>query len=99
MFYTVIYKYSNIVESYTKKWLNKNQIPYDKIVINAQNKLIVAKQNNIAIFIDDSIEHCTEVQNGGIKTFLFTTICNQNIETPNLKRVYSWPQIYSLITK
>ena len=86
---------SNIVEEHTKQWLIKNKIPYDKLVMNAQNKLIASKENNIDLFIDDSVEHCRDVQSGKIKTFLYTSICNQAIDAPDLERVYSWVQIYN----
>ena len=89
---------SNIVENYTKQWLSKNNIHYDKLIMNSQNKLIAAKENNIDLFIDDSIEHCKNLRSGGIKTFLYTSICNQAIEEPELERVYSWVQIYDKAT-
>lgn len=84
-----------IIEDYSKQWLEKNNIPYDKFIINAQDKLKAAQDNNIELFIDDSIDHCKRMQGGKIRTFLFTSIMNQGIEIPELERVYSWPQIYS----
>lgn len=90
---------SFIVRDYTQKWLAKNNIPYDKLVMNAQNKLDASKENNIDIFIDDSIEHCRNVKSGGITAFLYTSTCNQDIEVPDLIRVYSWIQIYDKYKK
>lgn len=86
---------STEIEDYTRKWLDKNGIVYDKLVLGAQDKLLVAQANNIDLFIDDSIKHCRNVQSGNIKTFLYTSICNQGIETSDLERVYSWVQIYN----
>lgn len=83
------------IETYTRKWLDKNGIVYDKLILGAQDKLLVAKENNIDLFIDDSIKHCRNVQSGNIKTFLYTSVCNQGVETPDLERVYSWIQIYN----
>ena len=82
------------IEDYTRKWLEKNGIVYDKLVLGAQDKLQVAKENNIDLFIDDSIKHCRNVQSGNIRTLLYTSICNQGVETPDLERAYSWVQIY-----
>ena len=90
---------SSIIKDYTQKWLAKNNIPYDKLVMNAQNKLEASKENNIDIFIDDSIEHCRNVKNGGITAFLYTSTCNQDIEVSDLTRVYSWIQIYDKYKK
>ena len=86
---------SNVVENYTKQWLEKNKIVYDKLVMNSQHKFIEAKENQIDLFVDDSIEHCESVQSEGIKAFLYTSICNQAIEVSELERVYSWVQIYN----
>lgn len=85
---------SSMVEQYTKEWLAKNNIKYDKLVMNAQDKLLAAKENNIDLFIDDSIKHCRRMLEGNIKTFLYTSICNQGVDASELERVYSWIQIY-----
>ena len=37
----------------TKKYLDKNNIPYDKIIGGAVNKGRIAKKNKISFFIDD----------------------------------------------
>lgn len=89
----------NIIEDYTKQWLKKNDIPYDELIMNAQNKLEVAAKAKVDLFIDDSISHCTKMQEGKIKALLYTTIMNQSLDVPELERVYSWPQIYIKYTK
>ena len=83
-----------LVEEYTKEWLQKNGIEYDTFVMNSQDKLLSARENKVDLFIDDSVAHCKRMQEGGIKTFLYTTNMNQGLEIPELERVYSWPQIY-----
>lgn len=83
----------------TKEWFDKNKIPYDKLVINAQDKAKACKEHNIDIFIDDSIAHCKSIEKVGIKTFLYTTMMNESVETNGLTRVYSWPQIYQNVRK
>ncbi|MGN1270143.1 MAG: HAD hydrolase-like protein [Clostridia bacterium] len=90
---------SNAVEQYTKQWLVKNNINYDKLIINAQDKSIIAQENNIDLFIDDSIEHCRKMLEKNIKTLLYTSICNQGVDVPELERVYSWVQIYDKYKK
>ena len=90
---------STEIEDYTRKWLNKNGIVYDKLVLGAKDKLKVAKENDIDLFIDDSIKHCRNVQSGNIRTILYTSICNQGVETPDLERAYSWVQIYDKYKK
>lgn len=84
----------NLVENYSKKWLEKNNIPYDEIIFNAQDKLEAAKRAEVQLFIDDSIQHCMRMQEGKIKSFLYTSIMNQGVNVPKLERVYSWLQVY-----
>lgn len=90
---------SHLVQNYTQKWLEKNNIVYDKLVMNAQNKLNASKENDVEMFIDDSVAHCRNVQSCGIITFLYTSTCNQAVEANDLQRVYSWPQIYDKYKK
>ena len=85
------------VKKLTKDWLEKYGIPYDKLILNSQNKVIVAKENNIDIFVDDSIKNCTEIANSGIKTYMMDTIVNKDFEDENIERVYSWPHLYQKI--
>ena len=83
-----------LVENATKQWLEEHHILYDKLIMNSQDKSKVAVEEKIDLLIDDSIAHCLSVEKKNIKTFLYTTVCNQGCEVPNLERVYSWPQIY-----
>ena len=90
---------STEIEDYTRKWLDKNGIVYDKLVLGEKDKLKAAKENDIDLFIDDSIKHCRNVQSGNIRTILYTSICNQGVETSDLERAYSWVQIYDKYKK
>lgn len=85
------------VEKLTKDWLEKYGIPYDKLILNSQNKVNVAKENDIDIFVDDSIKNCTEMANVGIKTYMMDTIINKDFESEDIERVYSWPHLYQKI--
>lgn len=80
-------------ETITKESLKKHNIPYDKLIINASNKLQVCKEENIKIFIEDSFDTCKELEENGIKTFLMTTKMNQNIDSGNIERVSSWKEL------
>lgn len=80
----------------TKEWLRKNNVPYDKLIVNAENKQMAAKQENLDIFIDDSFKNCQMVSDIGIKTFIMDTRTNRNLDDERIKRVYSWPHFYSV---
>ncbi len=85
------------IEETTKAWLNKYDIDYDKLILNSQNKVLAAKENNIDVFVDDSIKNCTEMANAGIKTYMMDTIVNKDFEGEQIERVYSWPHLYQKI--
>ena len=87
------------VEAPTKAWLEKYNIKYDKLIINAQNKGEIAEQNNIDLFVDDSIKNCLSVANKGIKTYIMENKCNVQCNHPSVKRVYSWPHLESELRK
>lgn len=50
----------------SKQWLDKHNIVYDKLVVNASNKGKVCLEENIDIHIDDQLRHCLSVYNNGI---------------------------------
>lgn len=81
----------------TEKWLGKYDINYDKLIINSHNKLEIAKQEYIDIFIDDSIRNCEMVSSGNIKTFMFLTRNNEYYENENIEKVTSWDEFYEKI--
>ena len=78
------------IKQITIDWLKENEIEYDEIIFNAQDKQKVVKEKNIEIFIDDAIPNCKAVSEVGVKTYLMNSMENQGYEIPNVKRVYSW---------
>ena len=81
----------------TKRNLEDNNIPYDKLIINASDKLRYCKEEGIQIFIEDSFETCKTLEENGIKSYLMTTRMNADIDAGNVERVSSWDEIYSKI--
>ena len=86
-------------EEITKQSLDENHIPYDKLIINASDKLKAAKENKIELFIEDSYDTCRELSKNGIKSILMTTKMNQDIHQGNIVRVKNWKEIYEEILK
>ena len=73
---------------------------YDKLIINAKEKLKFVKENNIEIFIDDSCRNCKDIAyNSNAKVFIMDTRVNQNLEDEKITRVYLWPHLYKEIKK
>ena len=81
----------------TEKWLEENKINYDKLIINSHNKLETAKQEDINLFIDDSIRNCEMVSSGDIKTYMFSTENNNYYENEKIEKVISWDELYEKI--
>lgn len=77
----------------SKIWLDKNNINYDNLIVNARDKAKVCLENKIDILIDDSISNCNNVANVGIKTILIGNKLNNNIQTFN-----NWKDIYTYIS-
>ena len=80
---------------YSKDWLDKNNIYYDKLVVNARNKDDACIKEKIDLFIDDSESNCLKVKKAGIKTI---RVCNE-IENSNSNLICfnNWNDIYSYI--
>lgn len=92
-------RYGKTAKELTEKWLKKYKINYDKLIVDAQEKGEYAKLENIDLFIDDSLTNCKNVSSFGIKSFLMNTRTNNSLETENVLRVYTWPDIYNKIKK
>lgn len=85
------------VKGISIEWLKNNNIQYDDIVFDADDKKQIATQKKVDIFIDDSFKNCMEVAEAGVKTYIIETRVNRGLEKENITRVYSWPQFYSKV--
>ena len=75
--------------------MNKYEIPYDKVIIGAYNKLEYCLENGIEVFVDDSLEVLEELSKHGIRCYLMTSPVNKDLETGTIKRVTTWEEIYN----
>ena len=80
---------------YSKDWLDKNNIYYDKLVVNARNKEDACIEEEIDLFIDDSKSNCLNVKKAGIKTIRVCNVIEEN--NSNLICFNNWNDIYSYI--
>lgn len=83
----------------TQETFKKYGIPYDKLIVNAKDKLQYCIDNKIDIFIEDSYETCVELQKNGIKAILVSTKMNEAIVDDSIVRVDNWDQIYNIISE
>ena len=77
---------------YSKDWLDKNDIYYDKLVVNARDKQKTCIDEKIDLFIDDSKANCLAVASSGINTI---RICNEVKADENCFN--NWQDIYDYI--
>ena len=92
-------EYTNPYEM-TKKWLDENNIIYDKLIITSaydtHSKTKVCLKNHIDIMIDDSKRICEDCVINNIKALLMDTPYNKDA---NITRVHNWEEIYEFITE
>lgn len=80
----------------SKDWLDKNEIYYDKLIVNAREKSSVCKNEKIDLFIDDQLNNCLGVQNVGIQTIMIT---NEIYNYDKIKQLKNWNEIYNYINE
>lgn len=80
----------------SKEWLVKNNIEYDKLIVNARDKSLICKEEKIDVFIDDKTSNCIDVSNIGV---IAIRISNDNIDYEKFVTLKDWNLIYEYITK
>lgn len=88
-------RYGENAQKFTEEWLEKNNFVYDKVLVDVKEKGKVAQEENIDVFMDDSLLQCEDVYKYGIKSFLMNTRTNRDLETGEITRVYTWPDFYN----
>lgn len=78
----------------SKVWLDKNNIEYDKLIVNARDKTKVCREQNVDAFIDDKLSNCLEISNENIITIRITNYIDEHQEIVNKK---NWKEIYEYI--
>ena len=80
--------------SLSKEWLDRNNIEYDKIIVNARDKAQICKKEKIDLFIDDKISNCIDVSNIGVTVI---RIANDNTKNDKFITLKDWKSIYRYI--
>lgn len=82
----------------TLEYFKTHGIEVDDIVFRLRDKSKYCVENNIDLLVDDSISVLEKVQQLGIKTLLFNSIKNKDIDT-SLDRVNSWLEVEKYINQ
>ena len=77
----------------TKKILEDNKIYFDKIILNCKNKAKFCKKHNIALLIDNSLNHCKACKEMGINAICYNEI-QQKPKDENLIYSDNWKKVF-----
>lgn len=86
------------MKEFVSKWLKDNNIEYDRIIYTEGSKLPYCIGNYIELMIEDAPKNVKEISTK-IPVLCFDNNYNKNICGENIKRVYSWYDIYNKICK
>lgn len=78
----------------SKKWLDKNNVYYDKLIVDAGNKKDVCLEEEIDLFIDDLLDNCLAVSNIGVDVIRFS-----DKKHDKFNNYTNWEDIYKYITE
>ena len=72
----------------TVEWLKRNEFPINNNVYSVPlraSKLEIAKKTGVDIFVDDGYHNFTELNEGGVKTYLLTRRHNESFDVGELR--------------
>lgn len=81
----------------TREELAKGGIIYDKLLC-AMDKVTACADEQVSVFIDDTIANCEAVSKLGIPVMVMNSKANKDIET-TLDRVSNWTEVLAKIEK
>ena len=92
--------HNHMIEPYekTKKWLEINSIPFDKLIVGIKYKGPIVENEKIDIFIDDSVGQCTYIVDNYDKVDVI--ILNKGTNKTNnnkIIRAENWNEIEEFI--
>lgn len=76
-------------------FLEVNDIPYDKLLVNVEDKAKQCIIEGIDLFIDDNNDNCKAVNKIGIQTLQFGTLFTQKLK--GIDRVENWNEVYRIV--
>jgi len=77
----------------TKKRLEEENIPFEKIIFYAKDKLKVCQDLKIDLMIDDLYENIVQVASGNIKCFYYRDLVQKFIHNDYVTEVNNWGDI------
>ena len=81
------------MKDFVSKWLEENEIEYDRIIYTEGSKLPYCVGNYIDVMIEDNPINVKEISSE-LPVLCFNAMYNTEVEGKNIQRVYSWYDIY-----
>ena len=82
-----------------QKWLEKNNIQYDKLIFTDDSKkLEECIKNNVKIMIEDNPKNIMNISKK-VTVIKYNCRYNEKIEEKNIINAYSWYHIYDIISR
>lgn len=81
---------------YTKSWLEKNDIPYNKLIFTPHDKVPTIINEKVEIMIEDSPNNIRSISEY-IPVIKMDTRYNTDAKGNNIHTSYSWNDIYKMI--
>ena len=90
-------EYYGKMQQLTRKWLEKYEIEYDKLIFAKDSeKLEKCLENNVDIMIEDSPRNIRNISSK-VKVIKFDCQYNKDVIGSNIINAYSWYHIYRII--
>ena len=87
------------MQQFTKTWLDKNNIMYDKLIFAPDDeKINQCIENNVDVMIEDSPRNILSISSR-IPVIKYNCRYNDKIKSKNIINAYSWWHIYEIINK
>lgn len=97
IFYVTVRDFYHQIKKDTFYWLDKNKLPYFRVVFS-RSKHKIADRENFQFFVDDDPNICNRVAKTNTPTFLFKRPWNRNtIIDPLVKITDSWQEIEDIL--
>ncbi len=85
------------MRSIVTKWLEENNINYNKIIFSPEDKFEICKENSINIMIEDKVENINNISKI-MPVVCFNASYNKVCNGKNIYRAYTWYDVYYQIT-
>lgn len=84
------------IQDVISKWLNKNNIYFDKMIFSPEEKLQICTENKIDLMIDDAPYNVDSLSKQ-IPVICYNAGYNKECRGENVIRCYSWYDIYEKV--